>query len=109
MRWITSLLVVAVLWWAWTAFDEKFLRPMNRSNIYDVLSRQKHAWNENRLEDFMAEYWQSDDLTFYSGGTVTNGWQPTLDRYRKRYQSEGKEMGQLDFQDIKIEIISSDA
>jgi beta-aspartyl-peptidase (threonine type) len=79
------------------------------SAIEEALARQKRAWNDGKLEDFMAEYWKSDELTFYSGGTVTKGWQPTLDRYRKRYQGEGKEMGKLDFSDIRIDVISPDA
>jgi len=33
---------------------------------------------------------KSDDLTFFSGGNVTAGWQPTLDRYRQHYQSRDR-------------------
>jgi len=39
---------------------------------------------------------------------VTRGWQATLERYRKRYQSEGQEMGQLTFRDIDIEVLGTD-
>ena len=79
------------------------------SAAWDVLSRQRHSWNEGDLEGFMNEYWKSDDLTFYSGGTVTKGWQATFDRYRKRYQAEGAEMGELEFTDIEVKVISHEA
>jgi len=62
-----------------------------------LLDAQVAAWNRGDLEGFMKGYWKSDSLTFYSGGNVSHGWQVTLDRYRKRYQSEGREMGTLVF------------
>lgn len=62
-----------------------------------LLDEQVAAWNRGDLEGFMKGYWKSDSLTFYSGGNVSHGWQVTLDRYRKRYQSEGHEMGTLVF------------
>ena len=62
-----------------------------------LLDAQVAAWNRGDLEGFMKGYWKSDSLTFYSGGKVSRGWQATLDGYRKRYQSEGREMGTLVF------------
>jgi ketosteroid isomerase-like protein len=62
-----------------------------------LLDEQVTAWNCGDLEGFMKGYWKSDSLTFYSGGKVSHGWQATLDGYRKRYQSEGREMGTLVF------------
>jgi ketosteroid isomerase-like protein len=62
-----------------------------------LLAAQEAAWNRGDLEGFMQGYWKSDSLTFYSGGNVSHGWQEALDRYRKRYQSEGREMGTLVF------------
>ena len=57
----------------------------------------------------MAGYWNSPNLSFYSGGTKTRSWQETIDRYRKRYQSAGAEMGQLDFSEIEIEVLGADS
>jgi ketosteroid isomerase-like protein len=62
-----------------------------------LLDAQVAAWNRGDLEGFMKGYWKSDSLTFYSGGKISRGWQATLDGYRKRYQSEGREMGTLVF------------
>ncbi len=49
----------------------------------------------------MSGYWNSPDLTFFSGAKKVSGWQPTLDRYRKNYQGEGHEMGKLEFSRAK--------
>jgi hypothetical protein len=65
--------------------------------VRQLLDAQIAAWNHGDLEGFMRGYWKSDSLSFYSGGTVTHGWQTTLDRYRRRYQGEGREMGTLAF------------
>ena len=68
-----------------------------------LLAAQQAAWNRGDLEGYMAGYWRSPALTFFSGATITKGWQPTLDRYRKRYQGEGREMGQLTFSDLEVQ------
>ncbi len=73
--------------------------------IRQVLQSQVDAWNHHDLDAFMAGYWNSPELTFFSGATVTRGWQPTLDRYRKKYQSPGSEMGKLEFQDLQVEML----
>jgi len=79
-----------------------------KTAIRKVLDDQVVAWNKKDLEGFMAGYWQSPDLTFLSGSTKTRGWQATLDRYRKKYQGEGKEMGKVSFVEITIQMIGTD-
>src|SRR5713226_3691568 len=79
------------------------------NQIRAVLDRQVQAWNRRDLEGFMEGYWHSPELTFYSGGTVVSGWEQTLARYRNRYQSEGKEMGHLEFSAVKIELLGPSA
>jgi ketosteroid isomerase-like protein len=74
--------------------------------IKHVLLSQVEAWNHGKLEAFMQGYWHSPDLTFFSGATETRGWEPTLARYRQRYQAEGKEMGKLEFQKLNIDLLS---
>lgn len=71
--------------------------------IRAVLDAQVAAWNAGKLEDFMTGYWRSPKLTFFSGGRKLEGWDATLERYRKNYQSEGKEMGKLQFLDLDIQ------
>lgn len=77
--------------------------------IRACMDSQVAAWNRGDLNGFMRCYWHSPDLTFFSGGTITRGWEPTLARYQKRYQSEGHEMGKLDFSDLSITILAPDA
>jgi beta-aspartyl-peptidase (threonine type) len=76
--------------------------PPAPSAVRGVLDAQVEAWNRGDLEAFMAGYWRSPDLVFCSGATVTKGWDETLARYRKRYQSEGREMGRLRFDSVEV-------
>jgi len=57
----------------------------------------------------MTGYWNSPQLTFFAGDNLGKGWEATLERYRKRYQGEGREMGKLEFSDLQIEGLSADA
>jgi ketosteroid isomerase-like protein len=79
------------------------------AEIAATLNAQVEAWNRGDLEGFMQGYWNSPELTFSSGGAVTKGWQPTLERYRRRYQSAGSEMGKLSFDDLQIAVLDSDS
>jgi len=79
-----------------------------KTSIQQVLDDQQAAWNKGDLEAFMAGYWKSDDLSFYSGGDKTKGWQATMERYKKKYQGEGKEMGTLTFSELDISLAGTD-
>jgi ketosteroid isomerase-like protein len=76
------------------------------AEIRAVLDRQVAAWNRQDLETFMKGYWQAPELTFFSGSSKLSSWESTLGRYRDRYQSQGKEMGKLEFLDLRIEILA---
>ena len=78
------------------------------SAIQQVLQQQQAAWNRHDLDGFMSGYWNSPQLTFFSTAK-TSGWQATLDRYRRTYQGEGKEMGRLAFSDLQIEELGPSA
>ncbi len=77
--------------------------------IRAVLDAQVAAWNAGKLEEFMVGYWRSPILTFFSGGRKLESWDATLERYRKNYQSEGKEMGKLEFLDLDIQTFGTGA
>src|SRR4051794_287086 len=79
-----------------------------RLAIRGVLDDQTAAWNKGDLVGFMKGYWESDQLSFYSGNNKTAGWKATLERYQKKYQGEGKEMGKLAFEELTIELIGSE-
>lgn len=74
-----------------------------------ALRAQDEAWNRGDLEGFMAGYWRSPDLTFYSGGSVRRGWDEVHARYRARYQSEGREMGRLSMENLSVEPLGKKA
>ncbi len=76
--------------------------------VRKVLDDQVGAWNKGDLDAFMAGYWKSAKLSFFSGNAKTAGWQATLDRYRKRYQADGKAMGKLSFTELSIELLGDD-
>ncbi|HLN32030.1 MAG TPA: nuclear transport factor 2 family protein [Gemmataceae bacterium] len=80
-----------------------------KAAIRRVLDDQAKAWNKGDLEGFMDGYWKSPDLTFSSGKDRTHGWDATMQRYRKRYQSEGREMGKLSFSEIEIETLGPES
>jgi len=77
--------------------------------VRHLLEAQQAAWNRHDLAGFMAGYWNSPDLTFFSGAHRTSGWQAALDRYKRNYQEAGKEMGRLEFRDLRIEPLGEDA
>lgn len=77
--------------------------------IKQVLQAQQDAWNRHDLGGFMAGYWNSPDLTFFSGGKETRGWQGALDRYKAAYMSPGHDMGHLEFAALRIEMLGNDA
>jgi uncharacterized protein (TIGR02246 family) len=77
--------------------------------VEQVLRTQQDAWNRHDLDGFMAGYWNSPDLTFFSGATERRGWQETMNRYKATYQSPGHEMGKLDFSDLRVVSLGPDA
>jgi uncharacterized protein (TIGR02246 family) len=83
--------------------------PDAKSEIAQVLQTQMGAWNRQDLEGFMAGYWNSPDLTFFSGAHESKGWQAALDRYKTTYQGAGHEMGKLEFSNLRIEMLGPDA
>jgi ketosteroid isomerase-like protein len=73
--------------------------------IRAVLDAQVTAWNRGDIDGFMGGYWRSDKLVFISGDSVTKGWQPTLDRYKKNYNTREK-MGTLTFSDLEFNVLT---
>ena len=78
------------------------------SAILEVLNKQVKAWNQGDIDGFMRTYWNSPDLIFVSGTTVTKGWQPTLERYKRTYGSREK-MGTLQFTNLQVSTLAKDS
>jgi len=95
---------------AWIALVLPASQPTEvEKAIRAVLDAQVGAWNSGDIEGFMEGYWRSPKLTFSSGSDITRGWDATLQRYKKKYQSEGAEMGKLTFRDLEIEPLGPEA
>lgn len=115
-RYIFSVLFFSLIFLNFSLTPQNIFAQNNTSSqeikpaqaIEKVLSDQVIAWNKGDLEGFMAGYWRSPELSFYSGKSITHGWQPTLDRYHNRYQAEGREMGKLAFNDLQVEMLGQD-
>jgi len=87
----------------------KIAECIDTDEIKHVLNIQQDAWNHEDLEGFMKWYWNSPDLTFFSGAKENRGWQTTLDHYRATYASPGHEMGKLEFSNLRIEMLGPEA
>ncbi len=92
-----------------SAQDESGTYGAYQRAIERVLTTQQKAWNRHDLEGFMAGYWHSPDLTFFSGGKEQVGWEATMERYLATYSSPGHEMGKLDFSALRVEVLSQDS
>jgi ketosteroid isomerase-like protein len=76
--------------------------------IESVLHEQVQGWNEGDIDKYMAGYAHFASLRFASGGNVFYGWQTTYDRYKEHYPDRAS-MGTLEFSDIDVTVICSDA
>lgn len=75
--------------------------------VNSMLQQQVADWNKGDLDGFMRGYWNDEALSFFSGATATKGWQATMNRYQKRYKSEGKAMGNLQFSEVAVEPLNA--
>jgi len=72
-----------------------------RAAIENIMRAQGDAWNRGDLDAFMEHYWESDALTFSSGGKTTRGFAETLQRYRDKYPTK-EAMGSLTLSELEI-------
>ena len=102
------LFLVFILFFTCASQGEKTSQS-SESAIQTVLREQAAAWNRGDLEGFMSGYWKSPELTFFSGAHEFKGWQAALDRYKAAYQGAGHEMGKLEFTNLRVEMLGSEA
>ena len=79
------------------------------ADVRAVLDRQVADWNKGDLAGFLAGYWKSPKVVFLSGGQRFDGWEAMRERYRKRYQAEGRAMGRLAFSGLDVEPLGPEA
>jgi ketosteroid isomerase-like protein len=64
-------------------------------DVQKLLDDQVAAWNRADLEGYMAGYWKSPGLTFFSNANESHGWGQTLEHYRQKYKQNKNGMGKL--------------
>jgi len=106
---LAATVLVAANLWSQPGLRQGNVDAEADAAIRAVLKAQVEAWNRHDLETFMTGYWQSPNLTFFSGGTETSGWDHAFERYRSRYQSAGSEMGTLSFTELQVVVLAPDA
>ena len=79
--------------------------PVSVVAARNLLDAQRHAWNRADIDGFMEGYWRSPDLRFAGGDAFRNGWQDTIDRYRRTYP-DAAAMGKLDFDLVEVREMS---
>ena len=77
----------------------------NKSEVLAVLKRQENFWNAGDINNFMEDYWKSEELKFIGKAGVVKGWQATKDRYFKSYPDRAT-MGILNFGIQEIDFMS---
>jgi ketosteroid isomerase-like protein len=82
-------------------------RKVWRTAIRNALEASRATWNKGNLEDCMSVYWDSPQLTLWSGGDTIRGYADVLDHYK--HQTLGGEMGQLVYDDVVVDFLSTDA
>lgn len=101
-------LILFFIFFSFTTINTVYAQNEDEMAIKAIMAEQEEAWSNNDLEGFMQGYWESDSLTYYSGGKVTQGWQTTLDNYKKGYPTK-KDTGKLHFKIDAITQINADA
>lgn len=79
-----------------------------RRDVTHLLERQRDAWNRGDLDQFLLPYWNSEQLTFCSGGVVRRGFAATKARYRQAYPNR-EAMGQLEFSELEVSVVAPGA
>ena len=105
---IVGGVAVALAAAAWVVHAQDRSGAAERS-IQAVLDRQTADWNRGDLDAFLEGYWKSPQVVFQSGGDRYDGWEAMRDRYRKRYQADGRAMGKVAFSGVEIVALGADA
>lgn len=104
-----AMLLLAAWWHSGVAAQDPKAKPgAVERDVVALLESQRDAWNQGDIEKFLVPYWNSDKLTFSSGGEVRRGFAATRARYLKTYPDR-KAMGQLEFSDLETTLLGTDA
>ncbi len=87
--------------------DNSYSEKAIKSKIMNLMDRQQEAWNRGDIDAFMQGYWKANELRFASGGQVHYGWETLRQRYKRSYP-DTEAMGELNFSDRDISVLSPD-
>jgi len=80
----------------------------DRVMILRTIHRMAAAWNRGDFRGYMAGF-KNPDVVFVSGGKYQDGWQGTLDHYIRDYGGSPERRGKLQFYNMKVDLLASDA
>lgn len=104
---VAGVAILLLIAYHWATYDPASTETSARQAVQQVLDEQAAAWNRGDLDGFMAGYWNSPDLSYYSAD-VRRGWQAVREHYRRRYPAGSKGLGTLTFSDLDIEVVAAD-
>jgi len=73
-----------------------------------VIERQASDWNRGDIPAFMEGYWQSTELSMFSGGVARYGWMALLQHYQTHYPNKAS-MGTLTFDQLQVRPLGEQA
>lgn len=104
MKRLIILLLILTSVHGYTQTSEK----ADQKAILKVLKKQRLAWSDDNIEEYMDAYWKSDSLTFYGKNGVRYGWENILDHYLESYPTKAY-TGILSFRIDTISKIANEA
>lgn len=76
--------------------------------VRGVIEQQAVDWNRGDIPAFMQGYWQSTDLSMFSGGVARYGWMALLQHYQAHYPDRAA-MGTLSFDQVQVRMLGESA
>ncbi len=108
--WVVGAFILGgAIVYAYLTWRDAYGQSAGAVAVAELLRAQQKAWNEGDLDGFLEPYWDDKELTFFSGGDMTEGLKKVKDRYERQYRSKGKEMGKLSFDDVALHKLAPDA
>ena len=96
-----SLLLITFLFTTSLSFAQES-DAILQFQLSNQLKKSARLWNKGDLDGFLADYLQSEEMTFTSGGRVLKGFDALEQRYRKSYGDSTETMGRLNFSDLEV-------
>lgn len=103
---IRNLSVALICFVLTMSCNKNFNPEQEKEAIINVMNQQEKDWSNGDIDSFMEGYWKSDSLTFIGRNGIANGWETTLNNYKKGYPTKN-DMGKLTFKVFKLDFFNS--